>query len=723
LSVNYSIGEWLIEPALNTASRGKKVVHLEPKVMQVLVQLAMHPGEVLSKEQLIETVWPDTFVSEQALTRCISILRHKMQDNPQSPRYIQTISKSGYRLVAEVRPVEVESAVKTGGAHPDSDGNAQHAESGAEMTPVGPAPAFDRPSWRFRIRWAVLAFVGIAAGAGGFLLWRGRQGGDLRSFRVVSLTSYAGQQDQGAFSPAGNSVAFVWTSPDNGNRNIFVKHIGDETTLRLTNTPDSEYSPTWSPDGTHIAFLASSDKGLGMFEVSSFGGPVRKLYTPQGILHWEQRALSWSPDGKSIAFPDGRSTRSPSAIYIESLDTLQARSITSPPAEWDGDTAPVFSPDGKRIAFIRASDNAVRDIYVILASGGKPRQITHDARIVDSLCWGPDDDSIIFSSNRGGKFALWRVSLRGGEPERLPVGTEDAFQPDFSRTAHRLLYTQSSATWSILAIPLRAELQAGKPTPVVSSTAQDSAPSFAPDGTRLAFQSWRSGTQELWVVSRDGSNMRQLTSNGGLTGSPSFSPDGMWIAFDSRIEGHSHIFIVPAAGGSPRRITTGDSNNILPRWSADGKSLYFASNRNGSWQIWKTPIGAGRAQQVTKNGGYVALESHDGRWVYFTKGDVSGIWRIPVAGGAEEYVFSQPRGGYWGYWCVGRQGLYLLDTDPPAPRIVNYDFSTRRTSMVATLDHLPPLYSGLTIDRNEHELLMTDEHSVGSHLSLVENMQ
>lgn len=720
LRTNFLIGDWLVEPELNTISRAGETVHLEPKVMLVLVQLALHPNEVLTKERLIETVWPDTFVSEQALTRCISVLRREMRDDPHTPRYIQTISKAGYRLVADAQSVSAEPAHSSHSEEPGSEAFHPHSPAVEDA----PAPAGASVTSTLLRRWwpAGLVIVLITVAFLGILFWRLKPKTEPHSFRVISLTSYAGQQDQGAFSPNGTSVAFVWTSPETGDRNIFVKQVGNETTLRLTTARESEYSPSWSPDGTEIAYLAASDKGLGIFEVSSLGGPVRKLFTPQGIIHWEQGALSWSPDGKWLAFPDGFSTHSPSSIYIESLETLQARPVTFPPQEWDGDIAPVFSPDGKRLAFIRASDNSVRDIYVMPSGGGEPKQITHDGRIVDSLCWSQDGNYIIFSSDRGGKFALWKVSLRGGEAERLPFGTEDAFQPSYARTTNRLLYTQSSATWSIVSIPLHAGGEA-KPTPVVSSTAQDSAPSFAPDGARFAFQSWRSGTQELWIASRDGSSLRQLTSDGnGLTGSPSFSPDGQYVAFDSRLGGHSHIFIIPAAGGSPRQITTGNSNNILPRWSANGKTLYFASNRSGAWQGWRVALSGGAPQQVSSNGAYVVMESPDGRWIYFTKGDTSGIWRMPAGGGAEERILAQPRGGYWGYWCIGQRGLYLLDTDPPKPRIVRYDFATQKTTTIATLDRAPPPYSGLTLNRNEDELLMTDEHNVGSHITLVEDM-
>src|ERR1700739_3672629 len=99
----YSITDWTVEPDLNMIYNGDREIHLEPKVMKVLLQLAAYPGQVLSKERLIEAVWPDTFVSDDVLTRCISVLRREMRDDSHAPRYIQTIPKRGYRLVADVR--------------------------------------------------------------------------------------------------------------------------------------------------------------------------------------------------------------------------------------------------------------------------------------------------------------------------------------------------------------------------------------------------------------------------------------------------------------------------------------------------------------------------------------------------------------------------------------------------------------------------------------------
>jgi len=669
------------------------------------------------------------------------VLRREMHDDPHAPRYIQTIPKAGYRLVAEVRCFEPKEE------HPAATGEALAAETSLAGLFANQIPKAETPGIPFeatqrkkhdlrRRKWvtAILAASVILVAALGIVGWQIRAKLASPAFNILPLTSYIGQQDQGTFSPDGTRVAFIWSNPESNadSRNLYIKQIGSETLLRLTNSEESDYSPAWSPDGSKIAYLSFDEKGLGLYVVSSLGGTPQKLYVPHSMVHWEQRALSWSPDSKSLIFPDG----TPSAINILSLDTLQTHTITTPPHVWDGDVNPAFSPDGKEIAFIRAIEGAVRDIYIVPATGGTPHQLTNDHRIVDTLTWTRDSSAILFSSDRGGKFALWKISRRGGTPQRLPVGTENAIQPAVSQNNHLLLYTEGFATWSILGIHLHPGSEAkarhessphepGKADPVVSSTEQDSAPSFAPDGSRFAFQSWRSGSQELWIASRDGENLRQLTSYGrGLTGSPSFSPDGHQVAFDARPEGHSHIFVVSANGGTPRQLTTGNSNDILPRWSADGQSLYFASNRSGDWQTWKIALTGGQPQQITTTSGYLAMESPDGLWVYFTKNSQPGIWRMPAAGPGpktETRILPQPPDGYWGYWAVTARGIYFLDTTQSVWTIQLWDPKTEHITTAVKLDRRPPPFSGISVAKDGDELLITDKINASSHITLVQN--
>ncbi len=714
---SFHIGDWQVQPQLNCVQKGDRSFHLEPKIMQVLVQLASHPNEVLSKDQLISTVWADTFVGDDVLTRSISEIRRVLEDDARAPRFIQTIPKTGYRLLVPV----------THDAEPHS-GNG-NGTALASQTPVPPTkvqsgkPETAKPAGNSFLIIAASIFLLVALIAG--WAWFSRSKAPKYSpdeFKTVPLTSYLGTEMQPSFSPDGNQVAFVWKDENSQYQHVYVKLLGSETPLKVTSDAANDYSPVWSPDGRSIAFLRVSPKDRGIYVVPSIGGAARKIYTPVGTIEWDRGTLSWSPDGKHLAFPDGKSAKSPSSIYTLSLDNLQATKLTAPPELSDGDSSPAFSNDGSKLAFVRGSEGAVRDIFVANADGTNAKQLTFDRRYVSGIAWTADGSALVFSSDRGGKYSLWRIALNGKEPERLPVGGEDAFSPAISKKGDRLAYAQRSAKWSILRVDLTDHAGKNGVTRVLSSTQQDSFAKVSPDSSRLAFQSVRSGTQEIWLSGIDGSGLVKLTSfEGPLTGSPAWSPDGRQLAFDSRPKGHSQIYVTSVEGGVPRPVTEGNSNDIVPSWSRDGNWIYFGSNRSGSWQIWKVSSSGGEPQQVTKQGGFVALESSDGQWLYFAKADAPGIWKIPAQGGAESQVLKQPKVGDWSNWSVDRKGIYFLDSSSSPGSIQFYDFATQRTSRLNNLDNIRTEISSLTVSPDGKRLFYTDLGEAGSRITLVEN--
>lgn len=684
--------------------------------MKVLLALAEHPNHVVTKEDLIAAVWPGTFVSDDVLTRCISVLRRVTQDDATQPHFIQTVPKVGYRLLAPIHELPAEPVEEQVEASPAL------APIGVE-TPIAVAaePFTQKQDRRLILPPAVLVGLAIAVFAVvAFAVWRFVWAGTPREtvLKTLPFTSRDGEQLQPAFSPDGKTVAYVAVPEDGGAQHIYIKSITAETSAPITSGPGDDFSPTWSPDGNRIAYLSSSTEGFGIYLVDVHTRASRKVFVPQSASQWEQGALTWSPDGESLAFPDHAGSNPSSSIVLLNLKTLQSQVLTTPPDGWEGDLTPAFSPDGKRIAFSRASETAVRDLYWIAATGGPVHQITHDSAGIDSLAWFPDGKSVVFSSNRGGKSALWRVFLHGGIPSRMPIGTEDAAQPTLSRTGNilRVAYTQGSAIWSIISVTRGAE---GVSRELLSSTQEDSAPSFARDGLRFAFQSQRSGFQEIWMAAVDGTGAHPLThGNGPLTGSPSWGHQHDEILFDSRAGGHSHIFAIQASGGSPRQLTNGDFNDITPRWSNDDNTVYFRSNRGGRWQLWRVDRNGGSPQPVTTGDGIVPQESPDGKFLYFARGGEAGIWRVPIEGGPETQVLPEPAAGFWGYWEVTPRGIVFLDTTQISLRM--YDPTTRNTTNFAKLKRLPPHFAGLTVSPNGQQILLTDESHASRHLTLSE---
>jgi eukaryotic-like serine/threonine-protein kinase len=579
----------------------------------------------------------------------------------------------------------------------------------------------------------VLIVAGLVLGLSQFLGQHqppGRASGP--ATRVVPFTTFPGSELSPTFSPDGNQIAFAWDGEKGDNFDIYVKLIDAGGPVRLTTNPAADLSPAWSPDGRYIAFSRVTKSELGIFIIPALGGPERKLSTASPI---SQAAavdirdsamdlalqLSWSPDGKFLAFSAQETPQEPSSIFLLSLETLEKRKLMPPPpGSYWGDLHPAFSPDGMTLAFTREAVSGIHDLYLVPAVGGEPRRLTFDNQRISCLTWTPDGREIIFSSNSGGGNSLWRIPASGGTPERLAAGGENGQSPALSRQGNRLAYGQSIGDLDIWRIELPNP--AGKePTKFISSTRAEFHQQFSPDGKRIAFQSNRSGTHEIWVCDSEGLNCTQLTFFGGPpAGSPRWSPDSQRIAFDCILAGNKDIYVVSVEGGTPRRLTTEPSDEVRPSWSRDGRWIYFGSNRAGTWQVWKAPAEGGQAVSVTKQGGREAFESPDGKFVYYIKGfGLSSIWRVPVEGGEEIQILDHV---VQGSWAVLDRGIYFVNTrTTPRQAIEFFNFATGQATRIVTLEKQAG--GGLTISPDGRWLLYTQVEPGGSDIMLIENFR
>ena len=612
-----------------------------------------------------------------------------------------------------------------------------------DLEAVAHAAAAGTPGWPprrgRRIRLAMVAGVvvlGLLAVAGTVRnwfaegIWSSRRTAPMS---VVPLTSLSGWEWDPALSPDGSHLAFSWYGDGAERADIYVQLIGAGTPLRLTTDPADDFSPAWSPDGRHIAFFRYVTGGeQAIFTVPALGGPERKLQATS-CGRW-QCSLDWSADGKLLAFPDKTSPDRSligSSIFLLSVETLEKRRLTAPPDEHQADMAPAFSPDGRFVAFARVR-TTTPGVYVVPVAGGEPRRVSLGDVWTEGeptgLTWTPDSDNIVVSWSPqvwSTSVSLWRVPASGGVPVQLPVGGDNARQPSISRRGNRLAFARThfdTDTWEIAVAgsPPRGQ----SPRKVISSSRQDTGPQLSPDGSKIAFESDRSGSYEIWMCDRDGANALQLTRFGATSGTPRWSPDGRRIAFDSDKE-QNDIWVLEVAGGLPRRLTLEASLDTVPSWSGDGRWVYFGSDRAGGLQVWKAPADGGPAIQVTKNGGFAAFESPDGRQLYYTKYDAAGIWTVPVDGGDERLVHDLPPTGYWGYWDIGRQGLYFVNPEAkPRPAIELLDLATRRVTRIAELERQPIRGTpALSVSRDERSILYSQWEQGGSDIMLVEGFR
>ena len=204
----------------------------------------------------------------------------------------------------------------------------------------------------------------------------------------------------------------------------------------------------------------------------------------------------------------------------------------------------------------------------------------------------------------------------------------------------------------------------------------------------------RSGTMEIWIANRDGSNAFLLTAVGGA-GTPRWSPDSKAIVFDVGSTTGEKIVLMNLRGGAPQTLAEG----VCPSFSRDGKWVYFAASPTGGWQVWKVPSVGGTPIQVTQHGGHAALESLDGKFIFYAKNALAEpeVWRVPVHGGVEVPV-PLVRPGSWASWQVTDKGILFVGPSLGHQAVLSfYDYAHDRATTVAVLNRAP-FWLGATAD-------------------------
>lgn len=563
-------------------------IRLQEQPLKLLLSLLNKPGTILSRQELAHELWPaGTFVDyEHGLNAAVTRLRQVLRDSAENPRYVETIARRVYRFVAPVMEMPVSEAMPL---------PTLSLETAKSSRPRRFLPALSARLW--------LSLGGVTiVGVGLLLFLLSRPVSAPLYYSAATLTSEEGAQLCPSFAPDGDRVAFSWEGEKQDNFDIYVKQIGGGAPLRLTNDPRPDLSPAWSPDGRSIAFVRLSTDNTGeVFLIPSLAGGAERRLAQVAVPYSDYRdlrLLSWSPDGRWLVVADTRSSGAPFSLFLLSLETGVKRMLTVPPAAYD-DFGPVFSPDGSQLAFMRYSGRFAGDLYLLqisrdMQAQGEPKRLTFDNRAAASPVWADHGRALLFARyGRPGWHSLWKITL--SHPPRLeplPISADSASALALAPRGNRLVYTrrtQNTNVWAVdvpLAYPARHA--ATLPTPWLTSSQQDSSPSFSPDGEQVVFQSSRSGWSEIWLADRQGSHRRQMTElRGSVAGFPHWSPDGKRIVFHSRQHSYARLFLLDLPAGRAQPLAYPAVDDFLASWSHDGKWIYFSSRRGGDVQVWK----------------------------------------------------------------------------------------------------------------------------------------
>ena len=414
-----------------------------------------------------------------------------------------------------------------------------------------------------------------------------------------------------------------------------------------------------------IAYASASARSIDSYwTIPVHGGRPTKLadanavFIRGGTIAGPATLIDWAPDGKNVALVDRDRADGPNRIFLLDVSSRVRRALTTPPSDAFGDMSPAFSPDGKRLAYVRRFSSYASEIRVIeVQVGDGPERASSKIEFVEGnprhVDWAPNGKSLVV----GAAGMTWFQPLEAGEAVSLLANSEIF---SVSREGAKLAFVNRRRVANIWSIPgpdAPGESWSQRPQIWIESSMWDSDSSLSPGGSRVAFQSNRTGTEAVWVSDADGLNASPLTRIGGSY--PVWSPDGKTIAFFSSAGGsQTDIYLVDAEGGATRPFTQDPAADVHPTFSPDGRWIYFGSERSGDSQIWKKPVEGGVAVQVTFDGGRLAHV--DDQYVYYSKIiGVNGIWRMPLEGGEPSKVIDQGRHQHWDLWndylCVRRR--------------------------------------------------------------------
>jgi Tol biopolymer transport system component/predicted Ser/Thr protein kinase len=590
------------------------------------------------------------------------------------------------------------------------------------------AAAIARLKPRHRLAWVL--GLGAAAAVAAIGLWfvRSRSGVSNVPLVAVPLTAYPGEESMPSFSPDGSQVAFVWNGEKGNNFDIYVKLVGGEPPLRLSTNPAFEVSPSWSPDGRWVAFVRILPKGrAAVVLVSPLGGPERLL--AETVLNSgtiDAPYLAWYPDSRWLAMVGGDKLEEGPTLLLHSVETGEQRRLTSPAPYSLGDSCPSFSPDGGTLAFFRWTSWPNSDLYLLdvtrdVRPAGQPKRLTFGNWRASSPAWNADGKTLIFSASSN----LWRVDTSGTDaPQRLAGVGGNAAHPAISPHGNRLAFSQAITDINIYRIELSAgHTSATPPEKFIYSTRGEDSPQYSPDGKKIAFVSERSGSPEVWVCEADGTNTRQVTYLRGpsIGNKPSWSPDSRRLTFEANIEGHPEVYVIDAGGGSPQRLTSNPAGSGNPSWSKDGRWILFDTTHVG---IQKVPVEGGPPQLLmTEKWGWGPIESPDARFIYTIGWSNDGftLLRAPKEGDEVRQVLDSLCFGQ--NFAVVEDGIYFTPRpDPKGGYSIQFlNSSTGIIERVASIEK--PVGFGLAVSPDRRWILYSQVDTAGSDLMLLENFR
>jgi DNA-binding winged helix-turn-helix (wHTH) protein/Tol biopolymer transport system component len=658
----YRFEAFLLDVAERQLFQDGKAVAVTPKVFDVLAYLVERAGHLVEKEELMQAIWPDSFVEEANIARIIHTLRKTLGEVEDGNKFIETVARKGYRFVKPVKrasPHDVSDKI---------DGRAYIGRDDEQASPVASlankAAATSVFSWK-------LAFIGLCILlAVSIVSWRAYRADPVDRFPQIELSRLTNSGNVGkvALSPGGDLIAFETVGKDGVSLSVRQVDVGGSIEIVAPQKGLFSFF-TFSPDGKFVyySYFPGDKVEAELFAVPVLGGVSQRL--PVSSF-----SMAFGPDKKEFAHVVSDSGSDQTFLMISNLDGGKGRELISrrkPSAMQVMGQPCSWSPSGRTIAVIqsfRDGDENYSNIIGVDASDGSERKLTDKRwRSLNSVTWLKDESGLLVagSDTPQSPSQVWFVSAIDGEARRLTNDLNDYSFIGIAPDGKRFVAVQESRTSSIWLGTLGEAVSDTRN--LISETGVMDTVALADDGA-VMFRSNADGGLNVYLINNAGTR-KQITTDGQVDGRGLCrTPDGRYVIFPSRRSGKVNLWRSRSDGSEMQQLTNGDGE-FFPNCTADGRWIVFQKGFGFGVKstLWKIPAGGGEQVQLTNYFAMRPTVSSDGRTVafFYMENDKWRLGTVSIDGGAMGPSVDIPDGitDRVARWSSDGRSLMLVDND------------------------------------------------------------